>query len=330
MSKKNKFSSIFYTVFYSVMAFITVVLVISFSVWAAKGGTMEQLNVIEGEVLLSEDGVRDEYLVGQSIDSAGVSLKAGNKIFTTDELEFSVDNASAGSKTVEVFHRDGNDYYRGYYLVTYFAVRHLDMHKAPTGISFDADGNATVQGMELWAELSGKPTSFRQPDDPSLETVIILDESNYTLEVDPQDELGGYTAKINCGKHSVSIYFVEVSGEMVILESPNRIATFTNERGTGETLTLYITSRGSDTPNHKINVAEGFFIYRDANGTHKYTFNYTFFDETGYWASVFSSDDLPGSIYRRNPDGEDELIVQIGDLIFSTSSSSWRLAILNS
>lgn len=325
MLKRNNFSSVFYSVFYCVMALITAVLVISFTVWAAMGASIEQLNVVEGEVILSEDGVRDEYLVGQDIDSAGVSLKVDGKVYTTDELVFTVDNASAGSKMVEVAHRDGNNYYRGYYLVTYFAVRHLDMRKAPTSVKFDSDGNVTVEGMELWAELSGKPTSFVQPDDPSLETVIILDEDNYTLEVDPQDENGGYLAKIVCGKLSVNIYFIDVNGEMVILESANRVAMFTNENGTSETLSLFITSRGiDDSANGKINVAVGFFVYRDANGVaHKYQFDY--YMSNSNWSSHFHSDDIASIGYG----AEDSLSVQIDGVTFSTPRSSWCLAILN-
>ena len=311
-------------VVYSAVAIITVALIVSLSIWAATGSAVEQLNVVEGEVLL-EEGVRNEYLVGQDVDSAGVGLKVGNDVYTTDELEFTVDNTSAGSKMVEVSHRDGNDYYRGYYLVTYFAVRHLDMRKAPTSVMFDADGNVTVQGMVLWAELSGKPTSFPQPDEPNLDTVIILDEGNYTIEVDAPDEYGGYSATISCGKLSVTIYFIEINGEMVILESANRIAVFTNENGTGESLTLYITSRGGSAE-HIFNIAEGFFIYKDASGIHKYSFDYYTMDETGGWESVFNSD-ISASIYRRGDD--DALIVQMGDLVFSTSTYNWRLAILN-
>lgn len=311
-------------VVYSAVAIITVALIVSLSIWAATGSAVEQLNVVEGEVLL-EEGVRNEYLVGQDINSAGVSLKVGNDVYTTDELEFTVDNTSAGSKMVEVSHRDGNDYYRGYYLVTYFAVRHLDMRKAPTSVMFDADGNVTVQGMVLWAELSGKPTSFPQPDEPNLDTVIILDEGNYTIEVDAPDEYGGYSATIGCGKLSVTIYFIEINGEMVILESANRIAVFTNENGTGESLTLYITSRGiDDSANGKINVAVGFFVYRDANGvTHRYQFDY--YMSNANWSSNFHSNDSAVSFVF---DGG-ALTVNIDGVTFSTPRSSWCLAILD-
>lgn len=310
-------------VIYAWVALITVGLVTLLSIWAAKGASLEQLNVVEGEVILAED-VRNEYLVGQAIDSSGVSLKVGDDVFTTEQLEFTVDNASAGSKMVEVYHRDGSNYYRGYYLVTYFAVRHLDMRKAPTSIKFDADGNATVEGMELWAELSGQPTSFAQPDESGLETVIILDEDNYALEVNAQDENGGYVAKIICGKHSVNFYFIDVNGEMVILESANRVAVFTNENGSSESLALYITGRGGSSDG-KINIAVGFFVYRDANGmVHKYQFDY--YMSSIDWSSNFHSDDI-SNLYRRG--GADELVVQINGVTFSTPRSSWCLAILD-
>lgn len=321
MFKKIKLTHIIY----SAVALITVALIISLTVWAATGSSIAQMNVVEGEVLL-EEGVRNEYLVGDKIDNTGVSLKVGNDVYTIEDLEFNVDNASAGVKMVEVYHRDGNNYYRGYYPVTYFAIRHLDMHKTPTAINFDDDGNVTVEGMELWAELSGRPTSFNQPDDPNLDTVIILDQDNYTLEIDSADESGGYFAKIVCGKLSVTIYFIEINGEMVILESSNRIMTFTNENGTGESLTLYITSRGiDDGANGRINVAEGFFVYRDANGVQTYQFDY--YMSNVNWDSIFHSADIPASIYRRS--GDDALIVQMGDLIFSAPRTSWCLAILD-
>lgn len=309
-------------VIYSAVAIITVGLILSLTIWAATGATMEQLNVIEGEVLL-EENVRNEYLVGQDVDSTGVTLKVGKDVYATDELQFTVDNQSAGSKMVEVSHRDGNNYYRGYFLVTYFAVRHLEMHKAPTGVSMDADGNVTVQGMELWAELSGKPTSFVQPDEPGLETVIILDADNYVLEVDAQDENGGYPVKISCGNHSVNIYFVEVYGEMVVVENFNRIAFFTNEKGTGESLALCISSRGGS-ENGKINVADGFFVYRDASGVvHKYQFDY--YMSSADWSSHFQSNDSAVSLTFWG----DALMVNINGVTFSTPRSSWCLAILD-
>lgn len=320
---KNKLS----VIVYSAIFLITSVLVLSLSIWAAGGTTLTSaVNYIDGEVTL-EESVRNEYLVGEEISTEGITLQAGGNTYSSEEIEISVDNASAGDKMVEVFHRDGGNYYRGYFPVKYFLIRHLDMRQSPTDIVFDDDGNIVgVEGMILWAELSSQPTSFAQPDEPNLETVIILSEENYTLELEPQDENGGYTARINCGSIITSIYFVEFDDEFVILESPNRIATFTNENGTGEMLTLFITSRGmDDSANGKINVAEGFFVYRDGNGIQKYQFDY--YMSNVNWDSIFHSDDVPASIYRRSTD--DALIVQFGDLIFSTARTNWCLAILD-
>lgn len=320
---KNKLSVILYSALFA----ITAVLVVSLSVWAAGGTALTSaVNYIEGEVAL-EESVRNEYLVGEQISTDGITLQAGGKTYSSEDIEISVDNTSAGDKMVEVFHRDGSDYYRGYFPVTYFMIRHLDMRQSPTDIVFDDDGNFIgVDGMILWAELSGQPTSFAQPDEPNLETVIILSEENYTLELEPQDENGGYTAKINCGSIITSIYFVEFNDEFVILESPNRIASFTNENGTGESLTLFITSRGGDDSAHgRINVAEGFFIYRDENGVQKYQFDY--YMSNVNWDSIFHSDDVPATIYRRSTD--DALIVQFGNLIFSIPRTSWCLSILD-
>ncbi len=320
---KSKLSKILYCAIFAA----TAVLIVSLSVWAAGGSTTgAAVNYIEGEVALGE-GVRNEYLVGEEIPSTGITLTAGEKTYTSEEIEINVDNASAGDKMVEVFHREGSDYYRGYFPVTYFMIRHLDMHQTPTNIVTDEEGNVVgLEGMILWAELSGKPTSFVQPEEEGFDTVIILGEENYTVELEPQDENGGYTAKINCGMLTTSIYFVEFGDEFVILESPNRILSFTNENGTGEALTLFITSRGiDDGANGRINVAEGFFIYRDANGgIQRYQFGY--YMSNVNWDSVFSSD-IPAPITRRSSD--DAMIVQLGDLTFSAPRTGWCLAILD-
>lgn len=314
-------------VIYSTVALVTVILILTLTLWASGGTAAEQLNYIDAEVILSEEtSVRREYIVGQSIDGTGVSLQVGDEIYTADQLEFSVDNESAGTKMVEVYRTDGNNYYRGYYDVTYFYVRHLDLRSAPTSIQYDEDGNLVLEGMELWAELSGQPTAFLQPDDPDMDTVIILDEETYSIQLQNVDENGGYSVQISCGGLSVSFYFIEANGEMIILDSTDRIMYFTNESGTEASLTLYITSWG-ETDGDKLNIAEGFFIYEDEEGVQYLEFDY--YLENNTWDSYFNSNTSGVNIYRSSIYTDDGLIVEYNGIIFNGTSADWRRAILN-
>lgn len=311
---------------YSALMAVTAALVISLCAWAAAGsGLQSAVNYIDGEVLL--DGVRSEYLVGETVAADGVTLKAGGKTFSGGKIEISVDNLSAGDKMVEVTHREGGDCYRGYFPVRYFLIRHLDMRKTPTRVVTDADGKVSVEGMVLWAELSGVPTAFKQPDEEGYDTVIILGEDNYDIKLGERDEYGGFTAQISCGSATASTYLIDVGGEYVALDSPNRIMTFANESGTDSTLTLYVTSYGA-TDGDRLNVAEGFYVYRGGGETRRLKFGYYLMN--GTWASVFHSADFGEGLREERREAEgDSLVVFFNGESFRGSSEDWRRAILN-
>lgn len=317
---------------YAIVAIVTVALIVSLTAWAAVGsGGASDLRVTEGEVRFGEEPVRSEYLVGEEVDTEGLSLHAGGKTFSGEELTVTVDNTTAGDKMVEVSHRAGNDFYRGYFAVKYFAVRHLDLRRAPTDIFFDEEGNLTgVEGMVIWAELSDEPSQFERPEEyPEYTTTVVLSPENYTLAMQPQDERGGYAAEITCGKVTTGFYFVRVGEKTLILDSPARVMELKNESGTEDKLTLYVTSWGA-TDGDRLNIAEGYYHFQGADGTER-LLRFGYYLQNVTWASFFHSADYgEGVREERREAEEDSVVVTYKGLTFRAASADWRRAILNS
>lgn len=312
---------------------VTGVLILSFMLWAGMGNTVASIHYIEGSVTL-DAGVRDEYFVGEQITPSGIILCAEDKEFTGEALTLNVDNTTAGQKMVEVSHTEGNDCYRAYFPVKFFNIRHLDMRQAPTEIKFDDEGNFLgMEGLVLWAELSGESEDFAHPEGVEDKSIVELTENEYSLNIASPDENGGMTAEILCGKVTTSIYFISLGGRTFILEEPRRLLKMENMSGTDDVMTLIVTKHVASEPG-KYNVDEGFYCLQRADGTIEWL-NFGYYVEDGTWASKFLAAELnPGKeiteqLYpETDPQYPDHIEVMYDGLCFH-ASTVWRNALIN-
>lgn len=311
----------------------TAIIIISLTLWAGLGNATASINYIDAEITLDE-GVRDEYFVGETVTSEGIKLTAENKEYSGDALKIDVDNASAGKKMVEVSHTEGNKCYRAYFPVTYFTIRHLDMRQAPTAINFDENGNfVSIENMVLWAELSGEAEDFTHPEEAKDKSIIELSENEYILNIAKPDENGGMTAEILCGKVKTSIYFVTLGGKTFILDEPRRLLKMDNLSGTDDVMTLVVTKHVASEPG-KYNVNEGFYFLQRADGTSEWL-KFGYYVEDGTWASKFLTTelnpdkDIAEQLYpETDPDYPDHIEIVYDGLIFH-ASTVWRSALIN-
>ena len=108
--------------------FISLVFISAICIWAAADTSSGDVEIAEAEVII-EDNVRREYLAGEEISADGVALKIGKNSVT--DVTLTCDTSTAGLKKVEVSFQDGNVYYRGYFTVTVFSIRHYDLRTQP-------------------------------------------------------------------------------------------------------------------------------------------------------------------------------------------------------
>lgn len=307
---------------YLVMAACTLILILTVCVWASVGNADTTVNIVEGEVVFTE-AIRREYLVGDELETAGVELRAGENTFSGEELTFTVDNSTAGYKMVEVSHSDDENYYRAFFPVTYFYVRHYDVYKRPTGFVYDNYGNITgLYGLRLWVELSGEPHELPRPlENHSFSTVVELAPEYYELTVS-QDEYGGQIASVSFAGKKVDFYFVDVGGTLLALDSASRVLSLNNENENGDKLTLFVTQIENNKDDGE-NGATGWYVYEKVDGT-KQIFQFAYYQSSD-WDSHFHSSDY-GDITEQfeNPD----YLVQIGDVTFRAAGDDWHRAIL--
>lgn len=314
----------------------TAVLILSLLLWAGIGSSAPLVNYLDAEVKLPET-LPDEYLVGEQIETEGIVLVTEKGEFSGKDLTFTVDNATAGLKMVEVSHTDGRDLYRAWYPVTFFAIRHLVMRQAPD-VTFDEEGYfVSMTGLILWADLSGKSTRFAAPEgDEANETTVLLTEDHYTVSAEQPDANGGITVNITCGKLATSVYYFTADGKTFLLDGPHRLLTLENLSGTDDVMTLIVTKHVASAPG-KYNICEGYYFLQRADGSTLWL-KFGYYLEDGTWRSVFQTPELnPDSVESEilypeaDPQYPDHIEVKLtealGGLVFH-ATAGWRDALL--
>lgn len=303
------------------IAVCTAVLILIVCIWAAFGNSGDTLKIVEGELVFNKK-VRSEYLIGEEVETDGIELHVGKNIYTGDELTFTVDKKTAGEKMVEVSHTEDGNYYRSYFPVTYFYIRHIEINRQPTDFIYDNAGNITgLYGLQLWAELSGEPYELPRPlENHHFSTVIEITEDFYDLTV-TKDKFGGNVAVVSCAGKKVEFYFKEINGTMYALDGGSRrVLSFVNENETAAKLTLFVTKMENDYNNGE-DGAEGWYVYESADGTTQiFKFAYYRIGDSSY----FKTNGVKESLR------EHDLIVEIDGITFCGIQSDWHRAVFNS
>ncbi len=313
---------------YLIYGCTTIATVVTFSVllsWASRGNAVAEIVVKKASALVTEDA-RVEYVVGETPDPIGFALVIDGKI--REDCKLDVDTSTAGVKAARVYYEDGNTTYEGYYPVTVFGVKHIDVRSLPSAINVGEDGRVELEGFVMWAELSGTPKQLTMQDEhPEWTTTVVASPSNYSVWLSESSVKGVSNVTVRCGNVSTAFAYTAVEDELIVLDSPSRAIEFTNIDEDGkESLTLLVTkpeTDGSDGESGASN-ARGKYVYTDAEGvTRVYDFAY-YID--GYVSHFVSNATFANGIDEKQVG--DDLQVTIDGHGFSAPHSAWTGAIL--
>lgn len=310
---------------YSAFFAVTLVTFTSLLVVANTEDSVQETNIISSEVLLGKN-VRQEYLVNETIDLTNVSLKVNDRYVSATDCEVEYDFSNAGDKVVTLSYSEENKIYQGYYQVKSFMVRHLDIRKKD--ITIKPDGTYDTSSFVVWAELNAPSIEFKKPEEyPYVkDTVIILDEKYYTLEIEEAARKGYYNGHVKVGYLDSAFSFITNTDDPKV-DSTDRILEMINDSNTEDKLTLFVQTNSNNfvAPNgsNKIDVT-GTYLLETTDGNKKeYKFNYSL---DGWTSSFKSSSNNEGLVDKQ--DG-DNFVVTVNNLTFHANGPAWRKAILN-
>lgn len=282
-NNKTQFSIKYFV--YALIILATVILLPFMISWASTDSEGQEIEIVKCQTIIA-DGVRREYIVGESITAEGLSLKIGGATYNDCTVE--ADMSSAGIKRATVTHVVGHKYYQGYFDIKVFAVRHCEISGLDNSdnLHIESDGSLVCENEVIKLDLNAHPTELIVEDE-NLPKVVTLSPEMYTKTA-TRDENNPerYTLEFTVGSLNISYTCVKIGSRVLTLGSSRRILEFTNRADGGtEKLTLYVTKTtglggdGSD-------VSEGIYIFTDASGaTYSYNFKYYAVGWTSYFAS---------------------------------------------
>lgn len=323
----KKLSKIIYGVFSGVT-------VLAFSLLTIYGlsGKSENTNKENVETkLITTDSLRREYLVNESIDLTDVQLEINKDLYVNaSDCKVTYDFSSAGDKVVSLSYEYEEKNYVSNFMVEVFSVRHLDIREKT--LSKNKDDSWNTSALIVWAELNKPAVEFEKPIEFSDidDTVIILNENQYQIDIKEEDREGYYTAKIRSGLAESSFAFITNTDDPKV-NSIDRILTLTNASGTEDTLTLFVTESStnfaSPTGQGTIEV-RGVYVLEDA---YKNKTRYDFAYALNGWTSDFKSASFNQGLkdYQGYLEDGDAYRVEVNGLTFFATGSEWHKAILN-
>lgn len=311
-------------VVYAAVALVTIVLFAALLPWAAGRKSGGAIVVVESELRIAE-GVRREYLAGETPSSTGLTLVADGK--ETTEVEIEGDLSSAGVKRLYVSHKDGNTLYRGSFDVTVYAVRHYSVESMRLYI--DENGKLNCADEVIRLDLNASPKEFTV-ENSDMPNVITLDRSLYSISSERDaDNADLYTVTFDVGSLSFGYTCVDAGSRILVLDSPRRILKLTNTAGTEETLMLYVTTVERDGGDGEKG-AEGVYIYTDADGDREF---YEFRYYLSGWDSRFVSQNYNQGFYDRyiGEESADKEGMEAGcnGVTFRAGKIAWHVAVLD-
>jgi hypothetical protein len=306
---------------YASILIVTIALLISLLTWASKGDIKNDINIIETKVHLNQN-VRQEYLVGETIDTNGISLEVEGEQIT--DFNVSCDTSCAGIKKVEISYlKEGNNYV-GYYPITILGIRHYDIRSYPTGFSTDSNGKTIPQGLEIWVELSGAPKEFETVN--GYETAIKLPMNLVETTLTPNENNSSeYSLELAIGSTKLNYYCVQLEDQLLMLNSQDRVLSFTNKDGGKEKMTLYVTQIESNNGDGEVG-AEGYYLFEDAQGK-KELLSFKYY--LNGWDSKFVSSSFNQGLNDYYDSSDEGYNVSYKGIAFHSDKLSWHKAILN-
>ncbi len=198
---------------YGALALVCLIAFSVAAVWAGQGILSTEITeilsaevTIDTETELTDETTRTEYIVGEAVDTTGVSVKVVTKEGKTvtpslEECTVEADMDTAGVKPVVISWQEGTVLYRGSYTIEVFAVRHLDVRPNDGDEKLIYAQNETEldkTGIEVWADLAGTPETMEKPSE--YDTVVRLQPEQFTLTSSEMGVPGIHNATVTAGR----------------------------------------------------------------------------------------------------------------------------------
>lgn len=295
-------------------------------VWAASDTNNFTNTSVEDAQLILSDNVQLEYVENETFNPTGISIAYNNKVVEASELTtINYDFSISGTRVVELINEIGKKQYRALLPVTVYHIRHLDVRNS--SVSKKSDGTWDSSKLIVWAELNDpaktleKPAEFSSPE----QTVVILNENQYTLSMVETTYAGKYEGTVYAGKTMATFtYYDELEFNQ------DRVLTLINTSGTADRLTLFVETNTNDFvwPDGTNNVeCTGTYVFSNAYGS-KTNYGFSFILEG--WTSNFRSNSVDWRVndsYGATQDSEGYTCV-INGITFYAVANAWHLAIL--
>ena len=310
---------------YSVIGVSLLASFVPLAVWAGSdASSLEEVVTKKAELKLT-DSVRNEYIVEEEFDPSGISFVYDGKEISVDGLKVNYNFASAGSTAVEFIKEEGNTQYRAILPVEVFRVRHFDLRNH--SVVINEDGSVDTSNLIVWAELDRPAYSFPKPAEfpGDRQTVAILNEKQYKVDVSKTATPGIVDVRISCGATSTSFKHYEDSDY-----DPERMIFFTNQSSNADKLVLFVESNSNNFvfPQWETRVeASGKYEYQDSEGN-KSRHEFRYLKEAYSWDSQFISHSVDASVNDYYDSATEGYKVEINGTTFFVGPEEWHKAIL--
>lgn len=321
-----------YAVYIGFLA-ITLIASIILTVWSVKTPSTGTVEIIKTATAHINEGTIVEYLAGEQVDVEFVTLELEDgRVLTADEYTVEADLTTAGKKAVSLVYTENGVKHVGTYTVEVFLIRHFDLRSYPR-VVVTSGGQPSLNGLILWAELSGIPTSGRfatTPEHPDWKNTVVIENGMYTVTIMPKTGTSISTAKLNVGARDVSFDFYEGVSGFDTSKVGNAVAVMplTNQdENSSSRLTLFVNQKETNNADGT-NGASGWYVLEKRVGdvvTYKY-YNFSYWIDQG-WGSHFTSVDFGQGLVETLAQDTITYSVEVdGETFIAKDGNAWRAA----
>ncbi len=317
------------TCIYSLFGIVTFIVFASLFIWSFFGGSATEVTVLAAQVITTEN-TQDEYLVGQALNTEGLSLNIGTEsnpeIIPLADCSVEADFSSAGNKKV-TFTYSPNSYtnYVGVLNVKVYFVRSLSVINKPSSVTVADDGSFTTdENFEIIAELNELPKDNQTfiPVEGKEKTVKLTDDMYTTKAVASVSIDGYYDASLFCGNLIYDFSFYNGANRTFIVDSEKSIVSFENTNGeTASKMSLIVTDTAKSYQDTCTGTTTGYYVYTATDGAQAVEeFDY----ELTQTQEIFKSDNVQAETRT-----EDVYSVTYNGETFTAAADLWQGAVVN-